>query len=183
MLSENSATSASIPLSTIATDSDLVHMRISHRATELAHRGNSIVHGEKAGAARALPSRPLPKMRAAQRRRRLDVDRRVEVMLELQEDLRLNPGGRMLMQKPLAVNNHSFDVLQRAFDGACWSVGISRYARRGEIKEISETRKTIALTVLRCAASGARDVQVLKANALRSLFSRGRRPLLAHQLG
>jgi hypothetical protein len=89
----------------------------------------------------------------------------------------------MLMQKPLAVNNHSFDVLQRAFDGACWSVGISRYARRGEIKEISETRKTIALTVLRCAASGARDVQVLKANTLRSLFSRGRRTLLAHQLG
>jgi hypothetical protein len=84
VLSENSATSASIPLSTIATD--LVHMRISHRAKELAHRGNSIVHGKKAGAARALPSRPLPKMRAAQRRRSLDVDRRVEVMLELQEE-------------------------------------------------------------------------------------------------
>ena len=89
----------------------------------------------------------------------------------------------MLMQKPVAVDNHSFDVLQRAFDGACWSVGIPRCARRGEMKEITETRKTIALTVLWCAAAGARDVQVLKASALRSLFSRGRAPLLAHQLG
>ena len=85
----------------------------------------------------------------------------------------------MLMQKHVAVDNHSFDVLQRAFDGACWSVGIPRCARRGEIKEISETRKTIALTVLRCAAAGVRDVQDLKASALRSLFSRDRAsPLL-----
>ena len=75
----------------------------------------------------------------------------------------------MLIPKHVAVDNHSFDVLQRAFDGACWSVGIPRCARRGEIKEISETRKTIALTVLRCAAAGARDVQALKASALRSL--------------
>lgn len=30
----------------------------------------------------------------------------------------------MLMQKLVAVDNRSFDVLQRAFDGACWSVGI-----------------------------------------------------------
>jgi hypothetical protein len=75
----------------------------------------------------------------------------------------------MLIQKHVAVDNHSFDVLQRAFDGACWSVGIPPYARRGEIKEISETRKAIALTVLRCAAAGARDVQALKASALRSL--------------
>jgi hypothetical protein len=80
----------------------------------------------------------------------------------------------MLTQKHVAVDNHSFDVLQRAFDGACWSVGIPRCARRGEIKEISETRKTIALTVLRCAAAGARDVQALKESALRSLFSRDR---------
>ena len=95
----------------------------------------------------------------------------------------LIPEVAMLMQKPVAVDNHSFDVLQRAFDGACWSVGIPRCARRGEMKEITETRKTIALTVLWCAAAGARDVQVLKASALRSLFSRGRAPLLAHQLG
>ena len=80
----------------------------------------------------------------------------------------------MLTQKPVAVDNHSFDVLQRAFDGACWSVGIPRCARRGENQEISEARKTIALTILRRAAAGARDVQALKASALRSLFSRGR---------
>jgi hypothetical protein len=86
----------------------------------------------------------------------------------------------MLMQKHVAVDNHSFDVLQRAFDGACWSVGIPRCAGRGEIKEISEKRKTIALTVLRCSAAGARDVQALKASALRSLLSRDRAtPLLA----
>ena len=88
----------------------------------------------------------------------------------------------MLMQKPVAVDNHSFDVLQRAFDGACWSVGIPRRARCGEIKEVSEMRKAIALTVLRCAAAGARDVLVLKASALRSFFSRGRASRLAYQL-
>ena len=50
--------------------------------------------GQKVGAARALPPAPLPNLRAAQRRRRLDVDRRVAVISEQQEDLRLNPGGR-----------------------------------------------------------------------------------------
>ena len=50
----------------------------------------------------------------------------------------------MLFQKRVAVDNHSFDVLQRAFDGACWSVGIPRCPRQGEIKGISETRKAIA---------------------------------------
>ena len=85
------------------------------------------------------------------------------------------------MQKHVAVDNHSFDVLQRAFDGACWSMGIPRCARRGEIKEISEKRTTIALTVLRCAAAGVRDVQALKASALRALFSRRTSPP-AHQL-
>ena len=64
----------------------------------------------------------------------------------------------MLMQKHVAVDNHSFDVLQRAFDGACWSVGIPRCARRGEIKEISETRKTIALA--RCAGSQSERTQI-----------------------
>ena len=81
----------------------------------------------------------------------------------------------MLMQKRVAVDNHSFDVVQRAFDGACWSVGISRCPRQGEIQDISETRKTIALTVLRCAAAGACDVQALKTNALRCLFGKARR--------
>jgi hypothetical protein len=86
----------------------------------------------------------------------------------------------MLFQKPVAVDNHSFDVLQRAFDGACWSMGIPRCAGRSEIKEISETRKTIALTVLKCAAAGVRDVQALKVSALRSLCRDGHAvPLLA----
>jgi hypothetical protein len=78
----------------------------------------------------------------------------------------------MLMQKCVTVDNHSFDVLQRAFDGACWSVGISRCPRQGEIEDVSETRKAIALTVLKCAAAGARDVQALKASALRCLFGK-----------
>ena len=82
----------------------------------------------------------------------------------------------MLMQKPVAVDNHSFDVLQRAFDGACWSVGIPRCARRGEIKEISETRKTIALTILRCAAAG-RSMCRLSKRAHSDPFSVGAAPL------
>ena len=75
-------------------------------------------------------------------------------------------------QKHLAVDNDGFNVLQRAFDGACWSMGISRRPREGEINEISETRDAIALTVLRCASTGARDVQALKVSALRCLFGK-----------
>ena len=70
-------------------------------------------------------------------------------------------------QKGLAVDNHGFDVLQRAFHGACWSLGISRRPREGETKDIAQTRDAIALTVLRCASAGARDVQALKVSALR----------------
>ena len=68
------------------------------------------------------------------------------------------PKSAMLIanQKHLAVDNDGFNVLQRAFDGACWSMGISRRPREGEIDEISETRDAIALTVLRCASTGAR---------------------------
>ena len=79
-------------------------------------------------------------------------------------------------QNRLAVDNHSFDVMQRAFDGVCWSLGISRRPREGEIKDISETRDAIALTVLRCASAGARDVQALKVSALRSLFAKATLP-------
>ena len=84
-------------------------------------------------------------------------------------------------QKHLAVDYRGFDVLQRAFDGACWSVGIPRRPREGEIKDISETRDAIALTVLRCASAGARDVQALKVSALRCLFGKATLPP-AHQL-
>ena len=84
-------------------------------------------------------------------------------------------------QKRVAVNSHGFDIMQRAFDGACWSVGVPRRPREGEIKEISEMRDAIALTIIRCASAGARDVQVLKVSALRCLF--GKVPLPpAHQL-
>jgi hypothetical protein len=74
-------------------------------------------------------------------------------------------------QKGLAVDNHGFDVLQRAFDGACWTLGIPRRPREGEIKHTSVTREAIALTVLRCASGGERDAQALKVSALRCLFS------------
>jgi hypothetical protein len=76
----------------------------------------------------------------------------------------------------VAVDNHGFDVLQRAFDGACWSAGIPRRPREGEIKDISEMRDAIALTVLRCASAGTRDVQALKVSALRCLFGRATLP-------
>ena len=82
----------------------------------------------------------------------------------------------MPTQKCVAVDNHNFDVVQRAFDWTCWSVGIPRSARRDEIKEISETRNTIALIVLKCAAAGVRDVQALKASALRALFNKAAPP-------
>ena len=39
-------------------------------------------------------------------------------------------------QKHMAVDNDSFNILQRAFDGACWSVGISRRPREGETKDM-----------------------------------------------
>jgi hypothetical protein len=79
-------------------------------------------------------------------------------------------------QKRLAVDDDGFDVMQRAFDGACWSLGISRRPREGEVKDISETRDAIALTLLRCASAGARDVQALKVSALRCLFDKATLP-------
>jgi hypothetical protein len=78
-------------------------------------------------------------------------------------------------QKHLAVDNDGFNVRQRAFDGACWSMGISRRPREGEVNDISETRDAIALTVLRCASAGARDVQALKVSALRCLLGKATR--------
>ena len=47
---------------------------------------------------------------------------------------------------------------------------IRRRPREGEIKDMSETRDAIVLTVLRCASAGARDVQALKVSALRCLL-------------
>jgi hypothetical protein len=75
-------------------------------------------------------------------------------------------------QKRLAVDDQGFDVIQRAFDGTCWSLGISRRPRAGEINEISEIRHAIALTVLRCASAGAHDVQVLKVSVIRCLVGK-----------
>ena len=46
----------------------------------------------------------------------------------------------------------------------------------GEMNDISETRDAIALTVLRCASAGARDVQALKVSALRCLFGKATLP-------
>jgi hypothetical protein len=48
-----------------------------------------------------------------------------------------SPESPMLIhnQKDLAVDNHGFDVLRRAFDGACWSLGIPRRPREGETKD------------------------------------------------
>jgi hypothetical protein len=82
----------------------------------------------------------------------------------------------LIRQKRLAVDNHRFDILQRAFEGACWTLGISRRPREDEIKDISETREAIALTVLRCASAGPRDVQALKVSALRCLFGKATLP-------
>jgi hypothetical protein len=89
-----------------------------------------------------------------------------------------SPESAMLIhnQKHLPVDNDGFDVMQRAFDGACWSLGISRRPRKGEIKNISETRDAIAVTVLRCSSAGARDVQALKVSALRCLFGKAALP-------
>ena len=84
-------------------------------------------------------------------------------------------------QKRLAVDTHSSDVMQRALDGVCWSLGISRRPREGDSKDISEKRDAIALTVLRCASAGARDVQALKLSALRCLSNNTKLPP-AHQL-
>jgi hypothetical protein len=92
-----------------------------------------------------------------------------------------SPESAMLIpnQKHLAVDNDSFNVRQRAFDGARWSMGISRRPREGEVNDISETRDAIALTVLRCASAGARDVQALKVSALRCLLGKATRKTMS----
>ena len=70
-----------------------------------------------------------PNMRAAQRRRGLNSFSFTKGSYDAVGGLALqSPESAMLIpnQIHLAVDNDSFNVLQRAFDGACWSMGISR---------------------------------------------------------
>jgi hypothetical protein len=90
----------------------------------------------------------------------------------------------MLIQKCPAVDDRGSDVLRRAFDGACWSVGIPRHPCEGETKDIAETRDAIALTVLRCASAAAHNAQALKVSVLRCLYGNATlAPRLVIQVG
>ncbi len=66
-------------------------------------------------------------------------------------------------------DSESLKLLQRALEGACWSVGITPRPGARETGATQRTRDALAKAVIGNAGQGSREVQALKANALRAL--------------
>jgi hypothetical protein len=66
-------------------------------------------------------------------------------------------------------DSENLKLLQRAFEGACWAVGIA--PRRGPRDTVStlKVRDALAKAVIGSAGYGSREVQALKVEALRSI--------------
>jgi hypothetical protein len=69
-----------------------------------------------------------------------------------------------------AFDNDAINVLQRAYHGACWSAGIYPHAHSGDTRATAELRDALAQAVFAVAVTGARDVQTLKADALKRVI-------------
>lgn len=70
----------------------------------------------------------------------------------------------------IAFDNDNINLLQRSYDGACWSAGISPHARSRDTLATIELRDALAQAVFNIASTGIRDVQVLKADALKRVI-------------
>ena len=70
----------------------------------------------------------------------------------------------------IAFDADGIKVLQRAYDGACWSAGIPNRPRATDTGATAATRDALAQAIMRSASAGVRDVQVLKASALKRVF-------------
>lgn len=67
-------------------------------------------------------------------------------------------------------DNDNLKMLQRAYEGACWSLGIAPHPRtRQEASQTIDERDRLAKAVIDGAGRGKRSVQALKADAVRAL--------------
>ena len=77
----------------------------------------------------------------------------------------------MLMHDRRMVFDHdAINLCRRVFDGACWSVGISPRPHAGDTNSEIATRDALARAVIGSASTGLRDVQAIKASALKSVI-------------
>ena len=66
-------------------------------------------------------------------------------------------------------DSENLKLLQRAYEGACWSVGIAPRARARDNGATLEVREALAKAVIGNAGHGSREVQALKVEALRAV--------------
>ena len=64
----------------------------------------------------------------------------------------------------------AINLCRRAFDGACWSVGISPRPHVSDTISVAATRVALARAVMGFASAGVRGVQATKISALKSVL-------------
>lgn len=70
----------------------------------------------------------------------------------------------------IAFDNDAINLSQRAFYGACWSVGISPRPHVNDTSAVTATRDALAHAVMGFASAGVRDMPAMKTSALRSVM-------------
>ena len=78
--------------------------------------------------------------------------------------------------RSISFDHDAINLCRRAFDGACWSMGISPRPHVGDSNSAIATRDALARAVMGFASAGAGDVQAIKTSALKSVMSE---PVLA----
>src|SRR4051794_13508944 len=69
-------------------------------------------------------------------------------------------------------DDESLKLLQRAFEGACWSIGLSARSSARDPEHVRSARDALAKAILSSAGRGSCDVQAVKAEALRAVLAR-----------
>ena len=75
-----------------------------------------------------------------------------------------------MLDRRIVFDHDAINLCWRAFDGACWSVGISPRPHDGDTNPEIATRDALARAVIGSASAGVRDVQAIKAIALKSVM-------------
>ena len=76
----------------------------------------------------------------------------------------------LMLDRRIVFDHDAISLCRRAFDGACWSVGISPRPHVGDTNSEIATRDALARAVIGFASAGVRDVQAIKTSALKSVM-------------
>lgn len=82
----------------------------------------------------------------------------------------------LIHDRRIAFDNDAINLSQRAFYGACWSVGISPRPHVNDTNVVTATRDALAYAVIAFASAGGHDMQAMKTSALKSVMCK---PVLA----